>query len=67
MDDMNEYLPIFLQESYDYINLLNNNLVLLEQDPSNKQALAEFLGLLIHSKVCLLQWVSNSWPMRHMN
>lgn len=41
MDDMNEYLPIFLQESYDYINLLNNNLVLLEQDPSNKQALAE--------------------------
>jgi two-component system chemotaxis sensor kinase CheA len=41
MDNMNEYLPIFLQESYDYINLLNNNLVLLEQDPSNKQALAE--------------------------
>lgn len=41
MDDMNEYLPIFLQESYDYINLLNNNLVLLEQDPGNKQALAE--------------------------
>ena len=38
---MNEYLPIFLQESYDYINLLNNNLVLLEQDPGNKQALAE--------------------------
>jgi len=41
MDDMNEYLPIFLQESYDYISLLNNNLVLLEQDPGNKQALAE--------------------------
>jgi two-component system chemotaxis sensor kinase CheA len=41
MDDMNEYLPIFLQESYDYINLLNNNLVLLEQDPGNKEALAE--------------------------
>ncbi len=38
---MNEYLPIFLQESYDYISLLNNNLVLLEQDPGNKQALAE--------------------------
>jgi two-component system chemotaxis sensor kinase CheA len=41
MDNMNQYLPIFLQESQDYVNLLNNNLVLLEQDPSNKEALAE--------------------------
>ncbi|NPV88224.1 chemotaxis protein CheA [Coprothermobacteraceae bacterium] len=36
-----EYLPIFVSESYEYLSLLNNNLVLLEQNPSNRDAMSE--------------------------
>ena len=56
-----DLLNIFFEESEEHLQSLNENVLVLEQNPADMDVVGEYSAPLIHSKVCLRVWNLRRW------
>lgn len=56
-----DLLNIFFEESEEHLQSLNENVLVLEQNPADMDVVGEIFRSPIHSKVCLRAWNLRKW------
>lgn len=56
--DVSQYLEIFVEETKEHLQSLNDNILVLENEPENKDTINEIFRSAHSLKVWQVQWVT---------